>query len=202
MAARHKPCHPYPALDTGLTSATNGPTDQRGMSRVLRSGPAGTLTVDIGAVEYSTWLVGADISGVDPDLLVPDSIYDGNTVFPGSFDPASFGMLRLQSQAEMDALVAQGEMNVTGDPETYGLYTESAFQALALDRPFLTYDSVSNKFTLTIGVLQAPDLFTTFSNLTGFTTFPYPGSGQINIEFDPPNSDVRFFEVYGTEPTP
>ena len=67
--------------------------------------------------------------------------------------------------------------------------------------PELVYrDSVSNKFTLTIGILQAPDLFTTFSNLTGFTTIPYPGDGQVDIEFDPPNSDARFFEVYGSEP--
>lgn len=188
-----------PAIDAGLTAATNSLTDQRGMTRVLAYG-TGMPIVDIGAVEYNGWLVGEDVSGIDPAYLLQGTLYDINTVFPVGYDPSASGMVEILSQSAQDGLIAQGEANVTNNPVAYGLYTESAFQALALDRPFLSYNVASNSFTLTIGILQAPDLFTTFSNLTGFTTIPYPGDGEIDIEFEPPNSDARFFQVYGSEP--
>jgi hypothetical protein len=199
------PLYNSSAIDGGLDTGSLPATDQRGMVRVLAGDPAGSPIVDIGAVEYSGWLGGADLSATDPeDFNLSNTIYNSSTVFPGGFDPDAAGMLAVLSPSEQNDLIAQGETmgesNVTNNPAAYGLYTESAFQALALDRPFLSYDSISNKFTLTIGVLQAPDLFTTFSNLTGFTTIPYPGDGQVDIEFDPPNSEARFFEVYGSEP--
>jgi hypothetical protein len=192
-----------PVIDAGLTSATNSPTDQRGFPRVLSAGLAAPA-VDIGACEFNGWLVGMDLTLLDTNLLYvpPGSVYDSSTVFPPEIDPVALGLMKVQSQSEINDLIAEGEANVTNNPAAYGLFTESAFQALALDRPFLTYDSVSNNFTLTLGVLQAPDLFTTFSNLTGFTTIPDPGNGRIDVEFPPPNSDVRFYQVFGAEPTP
>lgn len=192
-----------PVIDAGLTSATNSTTDQRGFPRVLSAG-LGAPAVDIGACEFNGWLLGVDLTLLETNLLYipPGSVYDSSTVFPPAIDPVAVGLTKLQTQAEIADLVGQGEANVTNNPSAYGLFTESAFQALALDRPFLKYDSASTTFTLTLGILQAPDLMTTFSNLTGFTTFPAPGSGQIDVEFSPPNSDVQFYEVYGAEPTP
>jgi len=192
-----------PAIDSGLTSATNTLTDQRGFPRVLSASLGGPV-VDKGACEFNGWLVGMDLTLLGTNLLYipPGSVYDGNTVFPSGIDPVALGLMKIQTQAEISDLIAQGEANVTNDPAAYGLFTEEALQALALDRPFLTYDSVSNNFTLTLGILQAPDLMTTFSNLTGFTTIPDPGNGQIDVQFPPPNSNVRFYEVYGAEPTP
>ncbi len=109
---------------------------------------------------------------------------------------------REERQTEIDAAAAQTIASVTNNPNAYGLYNESAFQALALDRPFLSYNSGTSTFTLTVGVLQAPDLFSSFNALTNFTTYAYPESGQIDIEFDAPNSDVRFFQLFGAPPQP
>ena len=196
-----------PAIDAGDNAAASGlATDQRGMARV-QSGGYGLPVVDIGAVEWNGWLVGQDVSSLDPAYLLDGSVYDSSTVFPGGFDPASVGMIALLSQSEQNNLVSegvsQGEANVTGNPEIYDLYTESAFRALALDRPFLVYNAPSQSFVLTIGILETPDLVSTpFTNLTGFTTTSYPGDGEIDVEFTPPNSDARFYEVYGSEPPP
>ncbi len=188
-----------PALDAG--GPTSLTTDQRGMPRVLSAG-YGPPVVDIGAVEYNGWLVGQDMSGMDPAFVLPGSTYDGATVFPGGYDPAGAGMLKILSPAEQQDLVAQGEANVMGDPETYGLYTESAFQALALNRPFITRNPSNGMFRITVGLLHAPDLFTTFTNLTNFTAYPYPEYGEVDLEFAPPSPEVHFFELYGSEPSP
>jgi len=195
-----------PAIDGGLTSATNSLTDQRGIPRVL-TGSVGATEVDIGAVEYHYWLIGQDLSGIDPSAILPGAVYDSTTVFPGGFDPEAAGLLELLSSSGKTAIESQGfdlgVDTVTNNPIIYDLYTSSAFQALALDRPFLTYNALSNSFTLTIGILQTPDLVNVaFTNLTGFTTTPYPGDGEIDIEFTPPNADARFFQVYGSEPAP
>ena len=51
-----------PAIDAGLTSATNSLTDQRGFSRMVGS------SIDIGAVEIQATIVTTE---VDEDNLVP-----------------------------------------------------------------------------------------------------------------------------------
>ncbi|MDZ8120469.1 choice-of-anchor Q domain-containing protein [Pontiella agarivorans] len=189
------------AIDTGVADENTPNEDQRGMPRVMRSGMAVTPRLDIGAVEFNGWLVGEDLSLTDPAYLLPGSIYDAATVFPVGFDPIAAGMQTILSPSGRQNLIAQGESNVTDSPEVYGLYTEAAFQALALDRPFLTYNAASNSFTLSIGILKTPDLISSpFTNLTGFTATPYPGDGRIDIEFTAPNADARFYEVYGSEP--
>ncbi len=188
-----------PALDAG--GATSFTTDQRGMPRVLSAG-YGPPVVDIGAVEYNGWLAGQDMTGMDPACVLPGSIYDSTTVFPEGYDPDGAGMLKILSPAEQQDLVVQGEANVTGDPETYGLYTESALRVLALDRPFITQNPSNGMFRVTVGLLHAPDLFTAFTSLTNFTVYPYPEYGEVDIEFAPPSPDVHFFELYGAEPGP
>jgi hypothetical protein len=200
-----------PCIDSGLNAALISTFDIYGRPRPLDGDANGSVIVDMGLYEHLHPLADSDGDGLldgqegsyGTGLLTSDSDEDG--VIDG--DEVSAGMNPTHNDSAALTYgtgigIAIGQSDVLDTPESYGLYTESAFQVLALDRPLISYDSVSNKFTLTLGVLQAPDLFTTFSNLTGFTTIPYPGDGQIDIEFTPPNSEVRFFEVYGTEPAP
>jgi hypothetical protein len=64
----------------------------------------------------------------------------------------------------------------------------------------LSRDSGTGKFTLVTGLLSSPDVMTPFTPFTGFTPSFNPGTGEISIEFDPPNPDAHFFQVFGNVP--
>lgn len=69
-----------------------------------------------------------------------------------------------------------------------------ALQALTLVRP--SRDPLSGNFTRKTGVLVSPDLTTPFLPLTGFT----PATGEILLEFPPPEPNAAFFQAFGAEP--
>ena len=131
------------------------------------------------------------VLGLDPDN--PDS--DGDGVSDGAeINLAAFGFSNYSDDSAL-ALLLQD--NVDGIDE---LYSASSLQALALSPTVIARDAGTGNFKLTTGLLLAPSLEAEFSPLIDYTPTYDPLTGEIEIEFAPPNAGASFFQVFGKVP--
>ena len=128
-------------------------------------------------------------------ILFTQTQYDTNRT-AGQSDvtgaPNTFG---LYSAAQYAANRTAGQNDVINSPNTYSLYTLSQVQTLNAGTPLLTKDQTTGKFKLTIGIQKTVDLQTPFS------AFPFTApdttinaQGQMEFIFTVPGS-AAFFRV-------
>jgi hypothetical protein len=96
------------------------------------------------------------------------------------------------SQAQYDAIAQAAQAEIISSPNSYGLYSLSQVQALNVDVPLLTKDSVSGKFKLTVGAMKSTDL-------SIYTALPFTmegttinAQGKMEFEFSSPENAAFF----------
>jgi uncharacterized delta-60 repeat protein len=100
----------------------------------------------------------------------------------------------LFTQTQYDANRQTGRNDVTGNPNSYSLYTLTQVQALNVGTPLLTRDAATGKFKLTMALKKS-------ANLTDYQPFPFtdPGTainaqGEVEFEFTAPGN-AAFFRI-------
>jgi predicted outer membrane repeat protein len=141
-----------------------------------------------GLVDYDERVLGLDPNDPDSD---GDGISDGAEI--------NLAALGFSNYTDDSALAMLLKDNVNGIDE---LYSASNLQALALSPAVLARDAGTGNFTLTTGILQSPDLSSEFSPLIDFIPTYDPVTGEIEIEFAPPDAEASFYQVFGKVPAP
>ena len=95
-------------------------------------------------------------------------------------------------QTGLTAGLLAGRNQVTGSPNSYGLYSLNQVQALNVGTPLLTKDQVSGKFKLTIKAKKSSDLST-------YTPLPFASGdtminsqGELEFKFTSPDNAAFF----------
>ncbi len=146
----------------------------------------------------------------DPDLADTDGdgANDGAEVnlaslgfINGTDDSALVTLLRgnasglgLASPEDRAATIAEGEANVTSDPNAYSLYTLDQVHAIHAPAPLIVRDPVTGRFCLTMDWKNSTDLFNFVDLPASETDISVNLQGDIEFKFDSPEP-AAFFRV-------